>query len=144
MRLWSIHPKYLDQKGLIACWREGLATKAVLEEQSEVCKNHPQLERFKEAEKPLAQINAYLYFLLQEALKRGYKFDSSKINIIMFIQAKQMSVTSSQINFEFNHLMDKLKERDTNKFRRMSGIKKIETHPIFNMVSGKIETWEKA
>jgi hypothetical protein len=24
MRLWSIHPKYLDSKGLVACWREGL------------------------------------------------------------------------------------------------------------------------
>ncbi|WP_368086417.1 pyrimidine dimer DNA glycosylase/endonuclease V [Nitrosomonas sp. Nm34] len=24
MRLWSIHPKYLDAKGLLALWREGL------------------------------------------------------------------------------------------------------------------------
>ncbi|MDI3502728.1 MAG: hypothetical protein PWR13_285 [Archaeoglobi archaeon] len=27
MRLWSIHSKYLDAKGLVAVWREGLLAK---------------------------------------------------------------------------------------------------------------------
>ncbi|MEM2443473.1 MAG: pyrimidine dimer DNA glycosylase/endonuclease V, partial [Candidatus Bathyarchaeia archaeon] len=31
MRLWSIHPKYLDARGLVALWREGLLAKKVLE-----------------------------------------------------------------------------------------------------------------
>ena len=30
MRLWSIHPKYLDCKGLVALWREALLAKKVL------------------------------------------------------------------------------------------------------------------
>lgn len=30
MRLWSLHPKYLDTKGLVACWREGLLARKVL------------------------------------------------------------------------------------------------------------------
>ena len=30
MRLWSIHPQYLDAKGLVALWREGLLPQAVL------------------------------------------------------------------------------------------------------------------
>jgi len=30
MRLWSIHPQYLDVKGLLAVWREGLLAQAVL------------------------------------------------------------------------------------------------------------------
>jgi len=31
MRLWTIHPKYLDAKGLVALWRETLLAKHVLE-----------------------------------------------------------------------------------------------------------------
>jgi hypothetical protein len=47
MRLWSLHPAYLDSKGLVALWREGLLAKAVLKGQTKGYKNHPQLERFK-------------------------------------------------------------------------------------------------
>jgi|GEM_PF-3323161 len=31
MRIWSIHPCYLDSKGLVALWRETLLAKNVLE-----------------------------------------------------------------------------------------------------------------
>ena len=27
MRIWSLHPKYLDTKGLVALWRETLLVK---------------------------------------------------------------------------------------------------------------------
>lgn len=47
MRLWSIHPKYLDAKGLVALWREGLLALAVLEGKTNGYRNHPQLERFR-------------------------------------------------------------------------------------------------
>ncbi|OAD21125.1 DNA-(apurinic or apyrimidinic site) lyase / pyrimidine dimer DNA glycosylase, partial [Candidatus Thiomargarita nelsonii] len=30
MRLWSLHPKYLDPKGLVALWRETLLAQKVL------------------------------------------------------------------------------------------------------------------
>ena len=143
MRLWSIHPKYLDAKGLTACWRESLGAKAALEGRVLGYRNHPQLNRFKDTKSSLAQINAYLYFLLQEALLRGYNFDSSKINFGLTIASKKMKVTSGQINFEFNHLMEKLKERDINKFRRLNNINKIESHPLFQIVPGAIEVLEK-
>ena len=31
MRLWSIHPKYLGTKGLVALWREALLAQKVLQ-----------------------------------------------------------------------------------------------------------------
>jgi hypothetical protein len=43
MRLWSLHPSYLDGKGLAALWREGLLAKKVLENETKGYKNHPQL-----------------------------------------------------------------------------------------------------
>jgi len=143
MRLWSIHPKYLDTKGLTACWREGLGAKAALEKRVQGYKNHPQLNRFKKTKNQISQINAYLYFILQEAQLRNYNFDASKINYGQTTLAIDMNVTSGQVNFEFNHLMSKLKTRDNNKFKRLSSVDKIETHPLFKIVPGEIESWEK-
>jgi hypothetical protein len=51
MRIWSIHPKYLDIKGLVALWREALLAKHVLEGRTKGYRNHPQLDRFKLADK---------------------------------------------------------------------------------------------
>ena len=31
MRLWTLHPKYLDPQGLVALWREALLARAVLQ-----------------------------------------------------------------------------------------------------------------
>ena len=47
MRLWTLHPKYLDRQGLVAVWREGLLAQAVLHSNTKGYKNHPQLDRFR-------------------------------------------------------------------------------------------------
>ncbi|MEM2589333.1 MAG: pyrimidine dimer DNA glycosylase/endonuclease V [Candidatus Aenigmatarchaeota archaeon] len=72
MRLWLIHPKYLDCRGLVAVWREGLLAKKVLEGKTKGYRNHPQLKIFKEYEKPIDLINAYLFQIYLEAKRRGY------------------------------------------------------------------------
>jgi len=79
MRLWSIHPKYLDSIGLVALWREGLLAKKVLQGKTKGYKNHPQLIRFKNTKNPILSIDAYLYFVLEEASQRGFNFDNSKL-----------------------------------------------------------------
>jgi hypothetical protein len=60
MRIWSLHPEYLDTKGLVSLWRETLLAKKVLEGKTEGYKNHPQLIRFKKSDNPLKHINQYL------------------------------------------------------------------------------------
>ncbi len=50
MRLWSLHPKYLDRQGLLAVWREGLLAQKVLQGKTKGYKNHPQLKRFQQQE----------------------------------------------------------------------------------------------
>lgn len=79
MRIWTIHPKYLDTKGLVAAWREGLLAKAVLEQKTKGYQNHPQLKRFKEQRNPVAYIIEHLRASLDESLRRGYKFSADKI-----------------------------------------------------------------
>ena len=47
MRLWSVHPKYLDARGLVALWREALLAQAVLRGRTNGYVHHPQLQRFR-------------------------------------------------------------------------------------------------
>src|SRR5690606_17844411 len=137
MRIWSIHPKYLDTKGLVALWRESLLAKHVLEGKTKGYRNHPQLDRFKQTEKPVDAIHQYLAVVYDEALARGYKFDGSKIDW-GFVWVK-MDVTNGQIKYETQHLLNKLKVRDKVKFEALHQLNDFEPHPIFNTVEGEIE-----
>lgn len=141
MRIWSIHPKYLDTKGLVALWRETLLAKHVLEGRTKGYRNHPQLERFKNAEKPLDAINQYLAVVYEEAVDRGYNFVRDKIN--WSFEPLKMVTTTGQIKFEVQHLLNKLKQRDEAKYSVIIKLKTFDPHPIFETLPGGIERWEK-
>ena len=79
MRLWSLHPRYLDTKGLLAVWREGLLAQKVLKGQTKGYTHHPQLKRFKECKAPLRAIASYLHVICDEADTRGYAFQRNKL-----------------------------------------------------------------
>ena len=140
MRLWSLHPKYLDSKGLVALWREALLAKAVLSGKTIGYKNHPQLIRFKINKNPKALINTYLLHIYHESVSRGYKFNKDKIGS-EFTQSK-IKVTNGQIGYEFDHLKLKLKTRDPSRYMELINIKEPEPNPLFMVVEGGIETWE--
>jgi hypothetical protein len=142
MRIWSIHPKYLDAKGLVALWRETLLAKNVLEEKTKGYKNHPQLLRFKNSDNPLQSINQYLTAVYQESLTRGYHFNKTKFNVDF--GPVILTVTRSQIEYEMQHLLKKLKTRDTERYHRLLNEPNIEPHPLFKIIDGEIEEWENA
>lgn len=141
MRLWSIHPKYLDKKGLVALWRESLLAKKVLEGKTKGYKRHPQLIRFKTSKKPIAAINTYIRFILEESVKRGYNFKKSKLG--KKFTKQKIPITKGQIEHEFKYLKKKLKSRSPSELRELRGIKHIKPHPLFYIKKGNIENWEK-
>jgi len=132
MRLWSLNPKYLDAKGLIGLWREALLAKAVLEGKTTGYKFHPQLTRFKNFSDPIKAINLYLYFVYLEAKKRNYNFDKKKF-YVSNLEFKLIAVSKNQIQFEFFHLLKKLKKRDKKRhfFLSKLKLKDLELNPIF-------------
>ncbi len=142
MRLWSIHPKYLDSIGLIALWRESLLAKNVLENKTKGYREHPQLSRFKILKSPLIAINVYLSYVLEESIKRKYNFDKTKVNLNM-VNTKTITVTDKQLECEFQHLLRKLKERSPEDYKRIKDTKNIECNPLFTIIKGPIEKWEK-
>lgn len=143
MRLWSIHPKYLDKIGLVALWRESLLAKKVLEGKTKGYVNHPQLLRFKGYSNPIDLIDAYLFQIYCEAKGRGYSFDYSKIRYIAISEA--VSVTTGQLKFEFKHLLRKLRKRDRIWFEKLRKLdtRSIEANPVFKVIEGEVESWEK-
>ena len=140
MRLWSIHPKYLDAKGLVTLWREALLAKHVLEGKTKGYKNHPQLNRFKQSEKPVDSINGYLAVIHQEALHRKYAFDRQKID--WTFRPTSLSVTKGQLQYESAHFLSKIKSRDPGKYEILKTLLSFDPHPLFNLIDGNTEDWE--
>ena len=140
MRLWSIHPGYLDSKGLVALWRESLLAQNVLAGRTTGYKNHPQLIRFKETSNPEGAIASYLRFLVVEADRRGYRFDRTKIRKRRL--QSQLSVTSGQLEYEFSHLLSKLKVRAPERHIELRKTEIIKVHPLFFEIGGNVASWE--
>jgi hypothetical protein len=141
MRLWSLDPGYLDARGLVTVWREGLLAKKVLQGRTRGYLHHPQLVRFRAQPDPLAAIDSYLSVILKEATRRGYHFDNTKIEgNLMYVH---IPVTHGQLEFEFSHLLNKLKTRNPEKFEEIRTITDIRPHPLFQTIPGEPENWEK-
>ena len=125
----------------MALWRESLLAKNVLEGKTSGYVNHPQLNRFKTARKPVNAINFFLKTVWLEAEKRHYNFDQGKFAEVINIE--QINVTTGQIDFEKKHLLKKLKLRDVKRYNEIKDFINFETNPLFNLIEGKIEPWEK-
>lgn len=141
MRLWSIHPRYLDSKGLLALWREALLAQAVLNNETRGYRNHPQLARFRQHLNPQGAIATYLRAVHAEAVRRGYNFNSAKIHPVRV--RTPIPVTRDQLRFELIHLQQKLGRRNHDAYTRIQNITRLMPHPLFKVHRGAIEPWEK-
>jgi len=129
MRVWIVHPKYLDCKGLVALWRETLLARKVLKGKTKGWRNHPQLNKFKTHKNPVAAVNSYLLFVLEESEKRCYKFNKRKIE--KSFTKKKIKISKKEVISDFEDLKNKLKKRDPKRYREIVKVKKIEVNPIF-------------
>jgi len=141
MRLWTLHPRYLDPKGLVAVWREALLAQRVLLGATRGYRHHPQLARFQAQPAPLAAIAAFLVGIAEEARSRGYHFDATKILREKF--GEQMVETSGQLLYEWEHLKAKLRVRAPRIERQFRRITIPESHPLFCIVPGPVKLWER-
>lgn len=85
-------------------------------------------------------INGYLAEILDEALRRGYRFDCSKIGPCD--RSLRLPVTDGQLIHEWRHLQNKLRIRAPHLYVG-AGPAVIEPHPMFEVIPGEIEKWEK-
>ncbi|NUL45768.1 pyrimidine dimer DNA glycosylase [Cellulosimicrobium funkei] len=170
MRLWSLHPRYLDRQGLTGGWREALLAQAVLAGRTKGYRAHPQLVRFKAHPDPAAAVGAFLLITAEEAAERGYNFDVTRIDRpghpasgqahdagldhpadgtfsgasgIPAPPVAQIPVTDGQVAYEWQHLLAKIGQRTPEKLAELTDVSEPQVHPLFEVVPGPLESWER-
>lgn len=141
MRLWTVHPRYLDPKGLVAAWREALLAQKVLAGATKGYRHHPQLARFQAQPDSLAAIATFLAGIAEEAKSRGYHFDATKISSPR--SRRRMTETRGQLLYEWNHLRAKLRARSPQMHRQFRAVAVPEPHPMFRIIPGPVRNWER-
>lgn len=141
MRIWTVHPKYLDPRGLTALWREALLAQKVLRGETRGYKAHPQLIRFRAQPDPAASIAGYLLGVDEEAMARGYRFDSGKI--YDSFAGQKIVETDGQLLYEWEYLKSKLRARNPGWLSRIAQFVSPEPHPLFTIVPGDVQDWER-
>lgn len=142
MRIWSIHPQYLDARGLVALWREALLAQAVLRGTTKGYRHHPQLHRFREQGDPVGAIAEYLREIHTEAARRGYRFCAERIDPAGI--RGLLTVTRGQLQFERRHLLAKMQVRDRACYARLAALTRPRPHPLFRVIPGGIADWERS
>ena len=173
MRIWSLHPCLLDRRALVACWRETLLAQKVLRGLTRGYTNHPQLIRFRAHPQPLEAVAAYLSGLADEADARGYSFNRALIGAgeddagensagkngtdkncadkaeNPYASVALIPVPLGQLEYELAFLQHKVAGRAPEWEQRLSerlaarGELAARAHPLFEVVPGAIEPWEK-
>ena len=162
MRIWSLHPCLLDRRALVACWRETLLAQKVLRGLTRGYTNHPQLIRFRAHPQPLEAVAAYLSGLADEADARGYSVNRALIGAgesvgkncadkveNPYASVARIPVPLGQLEYELAFLRHKVAGRDPEWEHRLSerlaarGELAARAHPLFEVVPGAIEPWEK-
>lgn len=153
MRLWSLHPSYLDPQGLTACWRESLLAQAVLAGRTRGYRHHPQLDRFRATPDPLATVGTYLRGVADEADRRGYRFDRSRVVASPAAQLV-LEVTDAQLRYEWDRLRPRLATRSPEWLAVLTAPERPaggpgrgdptppRPHPLFTVVPGPVAPWE--
>ncbi|OQB09054.1 MAG: hypothetical protein BWY21_00959 [Parcubacteria group bacterium ADurb.Bin216] len=152
MRLWSIHPVYLDDIGLSRCYYEGIGgLKTMLGMQ-----RHPQLNRFKQSKDPVNNLKYYLIHVYTESVfrEKDYKhFELLEDLCLKSYKPDYIPVSNKQLEFEIRWLVGKMStERCYNSHQKIERLmydyqnKNISslTHHLFNVVDGEIEDWERS
>jgi hypothetical protein len=148
MRLWSLHPSYLDTQGLNGLWKEGCQALSVFGTDKGYSK-HSQLERWDNRE----QLYKYMLAVYEESKKRGfnYNFESLRryFKDTMYPDLiEPIPVSIMQVRFEGYHLCAKLTKRE--QFYKLNELSSmldrvtcIALNPVFKLVSGPVAEWEK-
>jgi len=140
MRLWSLNASYLDTKGLLAVWREGLLALHVLSGKTKGYTHHPQLRRFQKHANPIEAIAFYLHQIADEADVRGYNFNRLKLPTRK--EVEKIPVTVGQLEYERQHLSKKLEVRDPSRLAKLASNTELISHPLFTVCEGPIAEWE--
>ena len=83
---------------------------------------------------------SYLHHVQTEATRRNYRFDASRI--LPDRTTTQIVATDGQIDYEWAHLMAKLRVRDPEWLKHFAAVTRPDPHPLFSPTPGAVAAWE--
>lgn len=132
MKLWKIHPKYLDDKELLDLFKHALIVKDILSGKLLAYRTNKYVSIFKERGNPILAIDAFLYQIYIEIKKRGYHQDHSNIRKVSIIE--KINIKKEDIDEEYNEFLKLIKERNVEKYQSIRKEIEISPNPVFNVV----------
>lgn len=146
MRIWSIHPKYLDRQGLGGAWKEAHQAQAILRRHivggqpfADIPYGmHPQLDRLKAQPDPLGALGLVMTTIRDEGISRGYSY---KAAILRVDQSARFWISEAQLAYERLHMMRKLRNRDPARADALLEIPDV--MPMVDFIGGGIASWER-
>jgi hypothetical protein len=88
-----------------------------------------------------AAISTYLHGVVDEAERRGYRFDRALVLGPPHPDLR-LEVSDAQLAYEWEHLRAKLAIRSPEVGRRWAGVVVPDPHPLFRVVPGPVAEWE--
>ena len=141
MRLWSLHPRYLDPQGWSRCGETLLARK-VLRGETRGYRHHPQLQRFREARDPQSAIDAYLP--RSTPRRRRAATRSTRTSSMPTRARKDPGRARATRRARMGHLIAQARVAQPGAHVRWRELQRPRTHPSFRVVAGGVADWERA
>jgi hypothetical protein len=142
MRIWSVHPCYLDTRGLGALWNETLVGRNSLRRREGGWYRHSQLNRFRDLPDADDILASYLELVYFESVARGFNYDRDLIGPVRKCFLQVIEVTEGQVKHELALLRGRLEKRAPGHLRRWPRRQVI--NPIFRVVPGDRADWDKS
>lgn len=89
----------------------------------------------------MGAVAAYLRGVHQEAERRGYRFDATRVIPVTWKGIIQE--TTGQLLYEWQHLLAKTALRSPAHHATLLPITMPDPHPLFLLVDGEVRTWER-
>lgn len=137
MRLWTLHPKYLDNNNLKLLWESALQAREVILDKNAAADNVLQLKRFIKCNNPRPTINYYLHEIQKEGKSRGLNFPQSEVG--PYIKRTPINTTTEQLKYEWALMLDILKKESPARWNIIKNFKSHDAHPIFIVKEGHVE-----
>jgi hypothetical protein len=97
--------------------------------------------RFRAHASPVGCIGEYLRGVHEEAATRGYSFAAERITRTR--ASGRLTVTRGQLEYEWQHLLQKLRSRDPKRLAELRKIKRPIAYRLFRVVHGGVAPWER-
>jgi hypothetical protein len=92
-------------------------------------------------------IGFYLLTIYEEAVERGYRYTQEKI-LKPADKVQPIPVTTGQVRYEWSILKERLRSRSPPTYDALLRLEQRtlhpSPHPLFVLVKGNVEPWEKA